>query len=355
MWQSLLLFSVTVAAIWLTKRLRLRPLCRGRWRYLLAGVVLGIGLEGVSGDVWLWLRRLHFFHRRGRMSFCRKVRFFPCMRATQLSYSFWESMKYDATVVQMLDGLGVFYKKIYAAATGTDVSLPLLLNGLDNPLQLSVTNETNLFRLARRAGFETAFVSVQTPKSLRYIAPFLQREQIDHYRSYTKAARRERYDMLLLESLREIYVQRKQFIVLHQIGAHSPYIYFPGEKSDDAAENYRRSLRYSFELYEKVIAFLKRHDRPFVLLYTSDHGEFTGEGGRFGHNVFDNRVYEVPMFITANVPLPASVERIRSHLDLSLFVRYLLGYGERFTPSAAPVVVNGTMQSREDGFIMIGE
>ena len=264
-----------------------------------------------------------------------------------------ESMRYDNYVEQKLKQQGHFYKKIYAAATNTDVSLPLLLNSKTNPLKLSPNNQTNLFRLAKKSGFNTAFISIQSENALRYIKPYLQLDFIDYYKSFDKKSRKPTFDFLLLKELEKFDFSKKSFIVLQQIGEHSPYHYFDGKISKNPSLNYRKSIDYSFKFYARIYDYLKSLKKPFILIYTSDHGEFSGKDGRFGHNSFDPIIYEVPMFITSTIKLPPLYQDIRSHYDLSQFLIYLLGYKEKFELKNEKIIINGTMLSREDGFIVI--
>ena len=264
-----------------------------------------------------------------------------------------ESMRYDAYVEEKLKKLGFFYKKIYSGATNTDVVVPLLLNAKNNTLFLSRKNETNLFRLAKKSGYETHMISMQTPREGRYIKPYLQTENIDHYKSYTDEQRDPLYDSLLLDELSHIDFSTKQFVVMQQIGQHSPYKYFNGEKSEQPKENYQRSIDASFTLYAGIYDFLQKKKKPFVFIYVSDHGEFVGEGGRYGHNAFEPMVYEVPLFIASNSALPKAYKAVRSQYHLSQLLTYLLGYGKELTFSTKKFVINGTMLSREDGFIEI--
>jgi hypothetical protein len=90
-----------------------------------------------------------------------------------------ESMKFDDYVENKLKKQGFFYKKIYSGATNTDVVIPLLLNTKTNPLELRTSNETNLFKLAKKNNFNTTFISIQSEKSLHYITPYLQVKYID--------------------------------------------------------------------------------------------------------------------------------------------------------------------------------
>lgn len=260
-----------------------------------------------------------------------------------------ESMRYDPYVESKLKTLGFFYQAVYSGATNTDVAVPLLLNTKNNPLELNSDNESNLFRLAKRNRFNTTFISIQSEKSLQYIKPYLQTSQIDSYKSYTKEERKPAFDFLLLEHLKQTDWSQRHFIVMQQIGQHSPYYFFPNA-SNDIALNYRQSIDYSFNLYQQIYDYLQTTHQPFILVYVSDHGEFTGEGGQYGHNCFEPMVYRVPMFIVSNRDLPDGYQAIRSHYHLSQLIRYLLGYEENLVFSRQPSIVNGTMLSREDGF-----
>ncbi len=264
-----------------------------------------------------------------------------------------ESMKFDDYVEKKLKEQGFFYKKIYSGATNTDVVVPLLLNAKTNPLELTTSNETNLFKLAKKNNLSTTFISIQSEKSLQYIKPYLQIEHIDAYKSYESKEREEKFDLLISDALKNRDLSKNNFMVFQQIGQHSPYYYFWGEKSDDQRVNYQRSVDTSFKLYDELYQTLKNSQKPFVFIYVSDHGEFTGENGRYGHNVFDPVIYNVPMFITSNIILPSAYKEIKSHYHLSQFLTYLLGYKAKLEFSKEKSIVNGTMLSREDGFIEI--
>jgi glucan phosphoethanolaminetransferase (alkaline phosphatase superfamily) len=94
-------------------------------------------------------------------------------------------------------------------------------------------------------------------------------------------------------------------------------------------------------------------NKPFVFIYTSDHGEFTGEHRQYGHNKFDPVIYEVPFFITSNTNIPTTYKNINSHYHLAYYIFNLLGYNSKLNPMKNKHIINGTMISREDGFIEI--
>ncbi len=263
-----------------------------------------------------------------------------------------ESMACDENIVRRFQKLGGYARCIVSGAINTDVSIPLLLNGLNDPAMLERDDPRNLFALAKGNGYHTRFDSAQSAHNLRYIEPYLGLRWIDDYHDTPKLSRRPLYDMALLKGIDHL-PPHPAFVVLHQIGEHAPYIFFPGAKSDDPGKNYAKSLDYSFGFYRRLIEKLDESGRPYVLMITSDHGEFRGQKGRWGHNVFTQEVYTVPFFIRFDVDPWAWYEKVRSHGDLYRYIRYLLGYGSRFDPLRSPYVVCGTMQSGEDGSIRV--
>jgi len=158
------------------------------------------------------------------------------------------------------------------------------------------------------------------------------------------------FDGALLERLATL--PSHTFAVLQMIGEHAPYIYFPGEKTGERMIDYKRAYRFSILLLRAMIETLRADGRPFIFIFTSDHGELTGEGGRWGHNLFDPQVYTVPLLIVTSLDLPRHLGRIACHADLYRFVRSILGY-EPFHPIEPPYIVNGTMLDRQDGYITL--
>ena len=263
-----------------------------------------------------------------------------------------ESMACDESILHRFRGLGGCAHCIVASATNTDVSLPLLFNGLDDPRSLIENDPKNLFALAKKNRFFTRFASAQSAHNLRYVFPYLGREWIDDYSDTPREKRAPHFDMILLKKVENL-PDRSAFIVLHQLGQHAPYTFYSGEKEDDFQENYARSLDYSFAFYRRLIESLEKRRRPYVLIVTSDHGEFRGRKGRWGHNTFAPEVYRVPLFVRFGGGEDSDVDTVHSHGDLYRYIRFLLGYDDRFEPQKPPYVVNGTMLDRQDGFIRV--
>ena len=351
---SISLFLAILVILWFLNRVKIKKYSLLKWiKYPLLSLLLFINLNSSMGlkiiDVIFSLPK----NTTMKIEY-NEIPLYP-VRENDINIILilGESMKYDNYVEQKLKKQGHFYKKIYAGATNTDISLPLLLNAKNNTLKLKPNNQTNLFKLAKKSNFKTAFISMQSENSLRYIKPYLQLNHVDNYKSFKKEVQKPKFDFFLLDELEKFDFSQKSFLVFQQIGQHSPYKFFDGEKSKIPSVNYQKSVNYSFELYSQIYTHLKQKKKPFILIYTSDHGEFSGENGRYGHNSFDPVIYEVPMFITSNTTLPNNYKLIDSHYKLSQFLIYLLGYNKELIFENEQNIINGTMITREDGFIII--
>ncbi|MEA3330976.1 MAG: hypothetical protein U9Q29_04700, partial [Campylobacterota bacterium] len=140
-----------------------------------------------------------------------------------------------------------FYKTIYAGATSTDLSLPLLINGAVKPSEINLSN--NIFTLAKENDFKTAFITVQSKKSLKYIKPYLHLEDIESFKLLGS-----RDDMDLLKEFKKIDLQNQtNFVVMQMQGQHSPYIYYPEYKKSTILEQYNESMDYSNRVISEMI------------------------------------------------------------------------------------------------------
>lgn len=118
-------------------------------------------------------------------------------------------------------------KKTYSSGVFTDITLPSFFNMIPTPngdRQISSRN-TNLFRMAKENGYNTHFYSAQNKDGMALINK-VGLEYIDKhtfstelgYDNYTSA-----YDIEIIKYLDNINWAESNFIVLHQVGSHSPY------------------------------------------------------------------------------------------------------------------------------------
>lgn len=236
------------------------------------------------------------------------------------------------------------YKTIYSGATNTDVSIPLLLNGAPRPSKIDL--KANLFTLAKKNGFDTSFITAQSDQYLKYIQPYLQKDDIDTIKILNSL------DEKLFKILKTIDLNRSNFITLQMQGEHSPYIYYPNAKENDSIKiRYQNSMKYSSEILTKIINYIKQNSqKPYIVLFTSDHGEQIGINGKYGHNRFEEEIYKVPLIFNSNfIKMPSS---ILSHNDIYQLLLYHLGYSDALK-FHRPINIYGTMITEEDGFIQI--
>ncbi len=238
------------------------------------------------------------------------------------------------------------YKTIYSAATNTDVVIPLLLNGTNDLQELNLTN--NLFKLAKNNNYATSFISTQSKRSLQYITPYLSKEHID---SFNIIGSRDDKDLL-----NKLHMDKdKPMLTLMQMqGSHSPYRYYPNYNQDkNATMNYYGSSYYSDQILSSLIKGVQEIKKPTVFIFTSDHGEFIGLKGRYGHNSFEKEIYQVPFVVFSNFDLDIDLNKIDSHIDIYNLILWIMGYKKDQDKAYKPIIINGTMITGEDGFIKI--
>ena len=239
-----------------------------------------------------------------------------------------------------------FFSQIaFTSGVVTDVALPSFFNILyepDSTPQILTTN-TCLFRMAKENGFSTYFYSAQSQIGLAYIKSYMCLSSIDHYldgTDETMEMKQNAYDEILVDRLENVNFDTSNFIVLHQIGSHSPYgLRYPKEfekfkiNQDDKYDRngYLNSILYTDYVLSKIIEKLReKTNKPTYVFFTSDHGE--GIGNHRGHgNLKLPSNYEVPFFMyTLNTPntIKDKIEKNKytSHYEIAKYIATLLGY-----------------------------
>lgn len=239
-----------------------------------------------------------------------------------------------------------FYRQSISSAVSTRVSVPMLMNVQYEPDNWShiAAKESSLFRLAKQAKYQTAFLSTQ---KMDGISSLMSSADIDYWRDYRDKGGCGRYDDCLIDFMKALPLawDKPAFLVLNQRSAHSPYDAnyppefkkYQAEKADDynahMINSYDDSVRYVDKNLDEIIAYLrKKSDLPVLVMFTSDHGEKMGEHGRFGHNTLDFASASVPfLFYGINTP-KVLLDELRSepplqtHYDIGKWMARLLGY-----------------------------
>lgn len=238
-----------------------------------------------------------------------------------------------------------FTKQIaFTSGIVTDVALPSFFNMLyqpDSREQILSTN-TCLFKMAKDNGFETYFYSAQSRIGLAYIKSYMCFNSVEHYLDGThdtKKKKQNALDQVLLDRLELVDFTKPSFIVLHQIGSHSPYgLRYPesfkkfkstGNRYDHGA--YKNSILYTDYIVSEIIKRLKeKTDKLTYVFFTSDHGEGTDEHAGHGNLKLASN-FEVPFILyrindTQGYSPNSLKQKYTSHYEISKLVADRLGY-----------------------------
>ncbi len=233
-------------------------------------------------------------------------------------------------------------KQAYSAGLMTAISLPTLFNAVPKPngQEQIITGKTNLFHLAKEAGFKTYFYSAQPEKEMMIIS-LMGKTWIEDLRFPTylnKGIYDGMNDHQLLPWFKEIDLADGQhFIVLHQRGSHGVYAEHLSEeekgfKSGSVLDDYDSTILNTDQLIEKVYRYLKAQpNQDWVLIYTSDHGQYvTDKYFNQGTSVEPN--YNVPIFIYSPEKAVQQIEHQFKpcpkmyHQQVATFIIDLLGF-----------------------------
>ena|SRR5690625_1083679 len=97
--------------------------------------------------------------------------------------------------------------------------------------------------------------------------------------------------------------EEKSFVVLHMAGSHRPYEnkFDPvDERALPEADDYDRSIHKTDRVLAQVIETLEGQDRPYLMFFTSDHGEIVGRGHGMKYGNGDQ--YRIPYLMKSSTP-----------------------------------------------------
>ncbi|MFK3872846.1 phosphoethanolamine transferase [Pseudoalteromonas rhizosphaerae] len=266
-----------------------------------------------------------------------------------------------------------FYLPAISSAVSTRVSLSLFFNTVyepNNAVHISKM-DTALFRLAKRQGFETHYITTQKNAggltyafSLGDIDTWKEDKHLDQFDG-------DYDDRLLLElNSMNLDYNKPQFITLHMRSAHAPYVanypktqeVYPVDEQPYEKymlNSYDNSVLYTQKVIANIYEFFKDSGKPTYIFFTPDHGELTGQDGRFGHNAVDMDIARVPfMFYGVDIP-KNEITRIKkelgcmpNHYLISLQVAKVLGYDiKNPNEEQGKYYLNGTDVFGEAGFM----
>jgi len=237
-----------------------------------------------------------------------------------------------------------------SGGVSTDVSIPMLIQDAFGPSAASMvaSQEHCLFKLAKKNGFQTSFISVQTQENLQHITNFFCNTYLDFYKagdnSNTINGESTALDEELLAEAKKISWKQPQFVIFHQRGSHSPYeSRYPSNhafrvinKNDpwelQLKKHYDNSVHYTDQNIKDLVEWIQMNSTlPVEVIFTSDHGEALGETQQWGHVILHPVVAEVPvLYFPENETFRAVFKKQKNwvnHHFVSSFLISLLGYG----------------------------
>ncbi|MEG1635871.1 MAG: phosphoethanolamine transferase, partial [Rikenellaceae bacterium] len=192
----------------------------------------------------------------------------------------------------------IVFKDILTQSNTTHKSVPLMLSSVNTDEHEELFRRKGLPALFNEAGFETWFISNQSP----------QRAMVDHLAydaNHVIYIRSERYDMRLLKHMQQCIARsssKKMLFILHCYGSHFSYHQrYPHEfahfkPDDDVAitlqnvqmihNAYDNSIVYTDYFLANTLDYLRSlRDVSSAMIYCSDHGEdmLDDDRGRFLH------------------------------------------------------------------------
>lgn len=271
------------------------------------------------------------------------------------------------------DDPNFIYIPAISSAVSTRVSLTLFFNGVYEPNNTAHVSkmDTSLFRLAKQQGFNTHYITTQ--KNAGGLTYSFSLGDIDTWKENKHLLDYDgEYDNRLLLELQAMNLDydQPQFITLHMRSTHGPYVdNYPKEQEvypvegqpykDYMLNSYDNSVLYTQKVIADIYEFFKDSNKPTYIFFTPDHGELTGQDGRFGHNAVDIDMARVPfMFYGVNLP-QTEIERIKSeigclsnHYLISQQIAKVLGFDiHNPNEEAGKYYLNGTDVFGEAGFM----
>ena len=266
-----------------------------------------------------------------------------------------------------------YYTRGISGAIATLPSLKFMLNVIGEPdnMKAALSNCTNLFMLAKQAGFKTFFISAQRSNVLHSISGIVYIDHLVNYENYIFKFKKYRDEFLLtlLNQLKEDgEFGDKNFVVIQERCVHRPYENNIGSEcsivlddrfknDNEIIENYDKAMFYNDFVTAKLFNFFNKSKDKFYIFFASDHGEMLGETGLWGHGAgrLTPEVAQIPIMLQTNdkefLKKFKTVYPI-SHYTLAKIISRMLGF-EVINPNEQPNIgyINGVDHCGGCGFI----
>ena len=192
------------------------------------------------------------------------------------------------------------FKNAYSNFPQTVRSLSMYLTNKNQYTEGENTDVVNIIDIARKGGYKTYWFSNQGRTGVSNSAAAFVGSGADEA-EWTEVSGGD--DIQLLDLLKKIPEQGKNFIVLHLIGSHIRYenrvpkefAKQSGRKNHTKKEWYDTSVLYTDYVLKSVYEYGKKHLNLQAMIYCSDHGENMKYGHTTAYFSFD--MVRIPMFV----------------------------------------------------------
>ncbi|MDO4974818.1 MAG: sulfatase-like hydrolase/transferase, partial [Alphaproteobacteria bacterium] len=147
-------------------------------------------------------------------------------------------------------------------------------------------------------------------------------------------------DQHIITVLNQQTFSKHNFIVLHQRSVHTPYSKvfskdFLNRRQFSGAENsvideYDNAMVYNDYVISSLFNYFnKQKIGKFYIIWASDHNEFLGENGLFGHGLLNKMCADIPVIVQSNDrEFLDKFKKIYkpNHYEIAKFIARLLGY-----------------------------
>lgn len=220
---------------------------------------------------------------------------------------------YERPTTPWLDGVKnsqnvVFFSNAYSNHTHTVPVLSFALSTMDQYHDVDFASAYSIIEIARAAGFETYWISNQ-PKESVFKNPVsimagAADKQIWLNNSVGDKLSTAYYDEKLADTLQNLRLSNKAFVVLHLMGSHGAYrdrypkaferfTNGPSKRVD----TYDNSVFYTDYVLQKIDEVASKNPQFMALVYLSDHGEDPDNSLGHESSRFTYKMARIPFFV----------------------------------------------------------
>lgn len=201
----------------------------------------------------------------------------------------------------------IFFDDVTSAAAFTILSVPIIISTAPIRDIENIHKYQSIYRIFNANKITTSLISNQHPQPNESLISVL----FSDIQDITYITPKCQHDEVLLPVLYKKLqtCTRHGVFTLHLQGSHFPYkdrypqtrIFFP---PDRVLNHYLNSIRYTDFILSEIYEFIREKKEPFMLIYTSDHGEYLNEenDGLYGHGYKNEspQEFEIPLFFIPN-------------------------------------------------------